>query len=215
MVEFHGTHGHSTGDCRHLHEEVATLLKNGHFREFMSDSAKNNYGRNQDVAEPSKPVAGSPRMTINMIFDGDEVNGVTFSAAKKTKISVTHGSSANIIQWRVFEKAKRTGNIVPTTKLLEGFNLISVTIRGETLLPIHAEAVTKNTMFEVVDGNMDYNVILERPWIHEMKVVPSTYHQLLKFPTPEGIKYIRGDQPVAREMNAVIVSSSKIKETSK
>lgn len=30
-----------------------------------------------------------------------------------------------------------------------------------------------------------------RPCLHEMKVVPSTYHQLLKFPTPEGIKQIR------------------------
>lgn len=36
-------------------------------------------------------AAGLPRLTINMIFGGVEVNGVTFSSAKKTKISVTHG----------------------------------------------------------------------------------------------------------------------------
>nr|XP_016477035.1 PREDICTED: uncharacterized protein LOC107798537 [Nicotiana tabacum] len=44
--EYHGTNGHRTEDCRHLREEVETLLKNGHFREFLSDPAKNNYGRN-------------------------------------------------------------------------------------------------------------------------------------------------------------------------
>ncbi|XP_075086268.1 uncharacterized protein LOC142168980 [Nicotiana tabacum] len=198
-----------------------------------------------------------------MIFSGDEVNGVTFLVAKKTKISITHGkrirevseddiifieedsnglllpdtdalviflnvldfkikrvlvdlgSSTNIIQWRVLEQAELTGNIAPATKLLTGFNLTSVTTRGEILLPIHAKGVTKTTLFEVVDGDMGYNVILGRPWIHEIKVVPSTNHQLLEFATPEGIKQIRGDQPTAREINAVTVSSSKGTETRK
>ncbi|XP_070014413.1 uncharacterized protein [Nicotiana sylvestris] len=35
--EYHGTNGHRTRDCRHLREEVAILLKNGHLREFLSD----------------------------------------------------------------------------------------------------------------------------------------------------------------------------------
>ncbi|XP_075101744.1 uncharacterized protein LOC142177176 [Nicotiana tabacum] len=223
-------------DFRHLHEEVAVLLKNGHLREFLSDRAKSNYGKNRDVRELAKPVTGSPRLTINMIFGGDKVNGVTFSAVKKTKISVTHGrrireaseddeitftkenanglllphndalvislnvlglkikrvlvdpgSSANNIQWRYLEQSKLTKNIVPAIMLLAKFNLTSVMTRGEILLPIHAEGVKKTTLFEVVDGDMGYNVVLGRPWIHEMKVVPSTYHQLLMFPTPKGV----------------------------
>ncbi|XP_075083533.1 uncharacterized protein LOC142167267 [Nicotiana tabacum] len=212
-----------TRDCLHLPEEVATLLKNGHLRKFLMDRAKNSYGRNMYIAEPSKLAAGSPRMTINMIFGGDKVNWVTFLAAKKTNISVTHGkrirevsedditfteedadglllphndvfvislnvlgfkikhvlvdpgSSANIIQQRDLKQAKLTGNIIPVTKLLAGFNLTSVTTRGEILLPTHAEGVTKTTLFEM----------------------------------------IRGDQPAAREMNTVTISSSKGKETSK
>ncbi|XP_075103609.1 uncharacterized protein LOC142178179 [Nicotiana tabacum] len=86
--EYHGMNGHRTGDCRHLREEVATLLNNGHLREFLSDRAKNNYGRNRDNAEPSK--VGEDH-TINMIFGGNEINGVTFSTAKKTKVLITHG----------------------------------------------------------------------------------------------------------------------------
>ncbi|XP_070039594.1 uncharacterized protein [Nicotiana tomentosiformis] len=261
--EFYGTHSHMTGDCRHLRDEVATLLKNGHLRDFLSIRAKSNYGKNQDVAEPSKPATGSPRMMQNMIFGGDKVNGVTSLAAKKINILVTHGkrirevsedditftkedtdglllshddalvislnvldfkikcelvylgSSANIIQWRVLEQAKLIENIVPTTKLLAGFNITSVKTQGEILLPTYDEGVTKTTLFEVVEGDMGYNVILGRPWIHEMKVVPSTYHQMLKFPTLERIKHIRGDQPTTREMNTVTVSSRKGKETSK
>ncbi|XP_075098047.1 uncharacterized protein LOC142175363 [Nicotiana tabacum] len=88
--EYHGAPGHRTGDYHHLREEVETLLENGHLREFLSDRAKNNYGQSRDNAEPSKEAEGSPQMTINMIFRGNEANGVTFSAAKKTKILVTH-----------------------------------------------------------------------------------------------------------------------------
>ncbi|XP_075097889.1 uncharacterized protein LOC142175208 [Nicotiana tabacum] len=198
-----------------------------------------------------------------MILGGNKVNGVTFSAPKKTKISVTHikrvrevlqdditfteedaegillphndalvislnvldfkikrvlvdlGSSTNIIQWIVLEQAKLTGNIIPATKLLAGFKLISVTTRGEISLPTHVEGVTKTAMFEIVDGDIGYNMILERPCIHELKAVPSTYHQFLKFPTLEGIMKIRVDQPEAREMNAVIVSSGKGKDSNK
>ncbi|XP_070032958.1 uncharacterized protein [Nicotiana tomentosiformis] len=112
---------------------------------------------------------------------------------KIKRILVDPGSSANIIQWRVLEQAKLTGSIIPATKLLAGFNLVCVTTRWGILLPTNVERVMKTTLFEVVDVDMGYKIILGRPWIQQMKVVPSTYHQLLKFPNPEGIKQIKGD----------------------
>ncbi|XP_070034510.1 uncharacterized protein [Nicotiana tomentosiformis] len=131
---------------------------------------------------------------------------------KIKRVLVDPGSSANIIKWRVLEQAKLIGSIILATKLIVEFNLASMMTRGEILLLTNAEGVIKITLFEVVDGDMGYNIILGRPWIHEMKAASSTYHQLLKFPTPEGIKKIRGDQPIARKMNAISVSSSKGKE---
>ncbi|XP_070057661.1 uncharacterized protein [Nicotiana tomentosiformis] len=88
--EYHETNNHRIGDCRHLGEKVATLMKNNHLREFLSDRAKNNYGCNRDNAEPSKAGKVPPHQMINMIFEGNEINGVTFSAAKNTKVSITH-----------------------------------------------------------------------------------------------------------------------------
>ncbi|XP_070031994.1 uncharacterized protein [Nicotiana tomentosiformis] len=131
---------------------------------------------------------------------------------KIKRVLVDPGSSVDIILLRILEQAKLTGNIVPTTKLLVWFNLTSVSTPGEILLPTHAEGVMNTTPFEVVDGDIGYNVILGRPWIHEMKDVPLTYHQLLKFPTLDGIKKIRGDQPAVRKMNIVTFSSSKVPE---
>ncbi|XP_016443009.1 uncharacterized protein LOC107768397 [Nicotiana tabacum] len=131
---------------------------------------------------------------------------------KIKRVLVDLGSSANIIQWRVLEQAKLTESIISSTKLFAGFNLASVTTQGEILLPTNADGVMKTTLFEVVDGDMGYNIILGRPWLPEMKVVPSTYHQLLKFPTFEGVKQIRGYQPASREMDVISVCSSKEKE---
>nr|XP_016491864.1 PREDICTED: uncharacterized protein LOC107811451 [Nicotiana tabacum] len=228
--EYHDTNGYRSGDCRYFLEEVAMLLKNDHLRELLSYRAKNNYGRDRGDVQTSKAGEEPPRQTINMIFGGDKINRVTFSAAKKNKVSTTYSKRfwedditftnedadglllPHNDALRVLDQAKLTGNIVPATKLLVGFNLTSVTTRGEILLLTDDEGVTKTALFEVVDGDMGYNIILGRLWLHEMKVVPSTYHQLLKFSTPEGIKRIRGDQPATREMNAISVSHSKGKE---
>ncbi|XP_070003960.1 uncharacterized protein [Nicotiana sylvestris] len=88
--EYHGSNFHRTGNFRHLRDEVETLLKNGHLREFLSDQAKSNYGCSRDNAEPLKIGEEPPRLTINMIFGGNKINNVTFSASKKTKVSMTH-----------------------------------------------------------------------------------------------------------------------------
>ncbi|XP_019246408.1 PREDICTED: uncharacterized protein LOC109226059 [Nicotiana attenuata] len=93
---------------------------------------------------------------------------------KIKRVLVDPGSSTNIIQWKVLEQAKLTGSIILAIKLLAGFNLASVTTREEILLPTNAEGVMIMTFFEVVDGDMGYNIILGRPWLHEMRVVLST-----------------------------------------
>ena len=51
-----------------------------------------------------------------------------------------------------------------------------------------------STKFLLVDCDSSYNMILGRPWIHGMGAVPSTLHQMVKFPTPWGIRAIRRDQ---------------------
>lgn len=50
------------------------------------------------------------------------------------------------------------------------------------MLPIQVGPVQKDTMCQVLDIDLTYNILLGRPWIHEMQAVPSTYHQCVKFP---------------------------------
>ncbi|XP_075082240.1 uncharacterized protein LOC142166795 [Nicotiana tabacum] len=86
--EFHNDHGHRTADCRLLQGEVKHLLKQGYLTDMFSEKGRQSYMKNRQ--EPPKPP--SPKRTVNIITGEYEVNGVTYTSAKKTsKVTVTHG----------------------------------------------------------------------------------------------------------------------------
>ena len=38
-----------------------------------------------------------------------------------------------------------------------------------------------SALFHVIDAKTTYKLLIRRPWLHEYGVVPSTYHQCLKY----------------------------------
>lgn len=54
--------------------------------------------------------------------------------------------------------------------------------QGLISLPVQVGPIVKEIIFQVLDKDLTYNILLGHPWIHQMQVVPSTYHQCLKFP---------------------------------
>ncbi|XP_074290426.1 uncharacterized protein LOC141617145 [Silene latifolia] len=79
-----------------------------------------------------------------------------------------------------------------------GFSGETTNSLGEIVIPTYVRGVNKQIRYLVIDRLSTYNVILGRSWLHQMKAVPSTYHQCIKFPTPWGVETIRGDQEKAR-----------------
>ena len=63
----------------------------------------------------------------------------------------------------------------------------------------YPQQITKDVTFLIVDCSSAYNVILGWPTLNSWKVVTSTYHMMIKFPTEYGVRKVRGDQVVARE----------------
>ncbi|XP_016509438.1 uncharacterized protein LOC107826908 [Nicotiana tabacum] len=227
--EFHNDHGHKTADYRLLQGEIEHLLKQGYLTDLFSEKGKQTYMENRQ--EPPKPP--SPKRTINVINIGEEVNGVTYTAAKKTsKVTVTHkkrvrkvlekdnitfddvgadgvmipyndslviyllvhdtnvkhilidpGSFVNIILLIVVNEMQADDKMVPKARTLSRFDNSNIVTKGEIMLTTFTEGVVKDTKFQVVDTDMGYNMILGRPWIHDMDVVPSTLHQVIKFPS--------------------------------
>jgi hypothetical protein len=95
----------------------------------------------------------------------------------------------------------------PSSISLFAFNQTETEALGEICLPVSTgedeDEVTVNTSFFVLDVPAKFNAILGRNWIHAMKAVPSTLHQVIKFPGPNGIMELRGDQIEAHGCFAV------------
>ncbi|XP_019224147.1 PREDICTED: uncharacterized protein LOC109205847 [Nicotiana attenuata] len=116
---------------------------------------------------------------------------------------VDPSSSANIIRSRVVEQLGLQDQIVPAARVLNDFNMVSETTKGDIILLVNIGRTIHETKFHVIDGDMRYNALLGRLWIHNMRVVPSMLHQVLKFPKSEGIKTVYGEQPAAKQMFAI------------
>ncbi|XP_056843144.1 uncharacterized protein LOC130495693 [Raphanus sativus] len=127
------------------------------------------------------------------------VISLTIANCLVKRILVDNGSSSKIIFHSAFadlglEPTALTRKATP----LVGFSGEVKQTLGEVLLPVYAEEINQATKFLVVDCPSSYIVILRSPWIHDMGAVASTLHQLVKFPTPWGIKAVKGDQENAR-----------------
>ena len=92
---------------------------------------------------------------------------------------------------------------------LVGFRGTRVHPLGVVTLPVivgdYPQQITKDVMFLVVDCSSTYNAILGCPILNSWKVVTSTYHLMIKFPTEYGIGEVRGDQVTARKCYIVML----------
>ncbi|XP_075099136.1 uncharacterized protein LOC142176004 [Nicotiana tabacum] len=118
-------------------------------------------------------------------------------------VLVDPSSSTNIIRSRVVEKIGLLDQIIPSSYVLNGFNIVSEMTKREIILPVNVVGTIQDTKFHVIEGDMRYNALLRRPWIHSMRAVPSTLHQMMKFPTKDGVKIVYGEQHAAKGMFAV------------
>ncbi|XP_075076830.1 uncharacterized protein LOC142163441 [Nicotiana tabacum] len=128
------------------------------------------------------------------------------------RVLIDPGSFVNTIRLRVVNEIQAKDKLIPKAHTLSGFDNSSAVTKGEIIITTFAEGVVKDTKFQVVEMDMAYNMILGRPWIHEMDAVPSTLHQVIKFPSQWGIRQIRGDQQTSRSINSIADSSAKNEE---
>ena len=116
------------------------------------------------------------------------------------RILVDPGRSADLLQVAVIKQM----GFIPSSlenpgRTLSGFNGSSTTSLGDVTLPVQAGPVILNVLFSVVEDLSPFNVILGRTWLHGMKVIPFTYHQMVNFITQDGQIDIYGSQLAARQ----------------
>ncbi|XP_021769851.1 uncharacterized protein LOC110734100 [Chenopodium quinoa] len=131
------------------------------------------------------------------------------------RILVDNGSSANIIMLDTLKHMNiDEKNIVNQSTMLVGFSGETKKTSGEIPLATYAKGINLQVKFLVIGTLSSYNMILGRPWIHEMKAIPSTYHQVIKFPTRWGIQEIRGNPKEAKECYKIALKATSAEKSS-
>ena len=109
------------------------------------------------------------------------------------------GSSADVLFYEAFKKMGFTKALLRQERTpLIGFAGETTYSLESIELAVTAGEVRKIVEFIVIDRPAPFNTILGRPWLYNMKAVPSTYHQCLKFPTSKGVETFRGSQKNSR-----------------
>ncbi|KAG5532133.1 hypothetical protein RHGRI_026670 [Rhododendron griersonianum] len=116
------------------------------------------------------------------------------------RILVDSGSCTEVLYYDAFKKLglKQTDLEQSITPLV-GFGASAVWPLGKVTLPVRAGTVVLRTDFLVVDVPSSYNAIIGRTWLHKIRAVSSTYHQMVKFPGSDGIEKIKGNQKSAQQ----------------
>ena len=78
------------------------------------------------------------------------------------------------------------GMLNSSGRILSGFNGATIITLGDVMLPVRAGPITRQVLFLIIGDLGPYNAIMGRAWLHLMKVVPSTYHQMVSYLTNVG-----------------------------
>ena len=103
------------------------------------------------------------------------------------KIIVDSSSLDDLLQMSVNRQMGYSpSNLENPGHLLSIFNGATTTSLGDVVLPIQVDPITLSVRFSMVDNLSPYNSIIGCVWLHKMKFIPSTYHQMVSYLIEEG-----------------------------
>ncbi|XP_028080286.1 uncharacterized protein LOC114281893 [Camellia sinensis] len=121
-------------------------------------------------------------------------------------ILIDQGNSCDIMYVRCYkELGLHKDDLKQSDSPMVGFNGTLTWLLETTRLEVQAGTKKVTIEFTIINTPFLYNNILGRPWLHAMRDIPSTLHQLLRFPAEQGIKEVRGDQVHEKNCSMVVI----------
>ena len=131
------------------------------------------------------------------------------------RVLVDPGSAADLLQLPAFMQMNISlDRLSSACRILFDFNGVTTVTIGYITLPVRAGPVVQQVLFLVVEDLGLYNAIVSQAWLHAMKAVPSTYHQMISYLTSAGQVDLQSSQLAARQCYQLLVQERKKNESS-
>ena len=116
------------------------------------------------------------------------------------RVLINLGSAADLLQLPAFMQIKLSlGMMNSARRILSGFNGATTITLGDVALLVNVGSVTQQVLFSIVEDLGPCNAIMGQAWLHSVKVVPSTYHQMVNYLTNVGQVDLLSIQLAARQ----------------
>ncbi|XP_058211645.1 uncharacterized protein LOC131323822 [Rhododendron vialii] len=237
---FHRDHGHNTDDCIDLKQQIEELIQRGRLQHFVTKKYQKISMRddtNKQGKDATAPRSG-PIGEIKVIHGGLAGGGESSNARKAhlRKLRTEEYLEVNTVGRPSKFQKKEEIPIIFSEEDIKGIQVphddpLVITIvmadyltrrvlidsgSSVDILYLHAYDQLKvgqerlRPLTSPLVGFAAYNAILGRTTLNKIRAIISTYHLMMKFPTPEGIGCIKGDQKAARECYVTSLKGTNI-----
>lgn len=102
------------------------------------------------------------------------------------------GNSSKIMYQNLYRALKLPAkDLIQVNSSVFGFSSEAVWPVTCARLPVRVAPIQMTMEFLIMDINAPYNAIMGRNWLGEMRVVTSSFHQKLKFPSQKNVAKVR------------------------
>ena len=131
------------------------------------------------------------------------------------RVLVDPGNATDLLQLPAFRQMRISLDMLSSVgRILSGFNRATTVIMGDIALPVKAGPVVQQFLFSIVEDLGQYNAIVGRARLHAMKVMPSTYHQMIGYTISVGQIGLLSSQLAARQCYQLLVQKHEKNESS-
>ena len=115
-------------------------------------------------------------------------------------VLVNPSSAVDLLQMPAFRQMNISFDRLSSVgRIMSGLNEATTVTMGDIALPVKVRPVVQQVLFSVVEDLGPCNASVGRACLHAMKVVPSTYHQMISYLTSAGKIDLLSSQLAARQ----------------